>query len=301
MSRRSFLLIFVVISTFFMLAGYVLQWMEDDSREHLSPARLELARQEAGDSREGSDNTDPARKMPVDRQARSAVIAFTFDDGYISDYELAFPLFKKYSIKGTSYIIGKYPDSNTPCTMTWAQIREMHDCGWDFGCHTYSHVDLTKLDNDQIYFEMERENIAFLRNGLPLPRSCAFPFGAYNPQVVDALKSFFRQFRKAYYESKFVDLRDTQPWEVDSVSADMQGESRLLSREKLVDKACAEKAILVFRVHCIYREKADDMGRWPVQTSYKLFEQLVEYCVQKGCTFVTMEELMDMCAQSPDG
>lgn len=223
-----------------------------------------------------------------------AIIAFTFDDGYKSDYELAYPLLKKYGIKGTSYIIGKYPDNATPDTLTWAQIKEMYDYGWDFGCHTYSHVNLTKLDNDQIDEEMEKENAAFRNNGLPIPDICAFPYGAYNQQVIDALKPWRKQIRKAFYEEKFVDLQTIDTYAIDCISAEMQAEGRLHSRQKLVDKACEEKAVIVFRVHCMYREKKDDMGRWPVQTNFKMFEQFVDYCVQKGCTFVTMDELMDM-------
>lgn len=44
------------------------------------------------------------------RKLDCAYIAFTFDDGCLSDYELAYPILKQYDIRGTSYIIPKYQD-----------------------------------------------------------------------------------------------------------------------------------------------------------------------------------------------
>lgn len=223
-----------------------------------------------------------------------AVIAFTFDDGYQSDYDLAYPILKKYGINGTSYIIGKYPDGNVPNTLNWDEIKKMYATGWDFGCHTYAHIRLTTMTPDEIRQSMEMENASFQRNGLPIPDIHAFPYGAYNQQVIDVIKEYRKQMRKAYYEEKFVDLNHVNPYEIDCISADMHSNKLLDAKEKLVDKACAEDAVIVFRVHCMYRENRNDMGKWPVQTDSRLFAKLVDYCVSKGCWFVTMDQLEQM-------
>jgi peptidoglycan/xylan/chitin deacetylase (PgdA/CDA1 family) len=238
-----------------------------------------------------SDNASQKHK-PI--KPDHAVIAFTFDDGYQSDYDLAYPILKRYGINGTSYIIGKYPDGNIPDTLTWDEIRKMHANGWDFGCHTYAHIRLTTMTPDEIRQSMEMENASFQRNGLPIPDIHAFPYGAYNQQVIDVIKEYRKQMRKAYYEEKFVDLNHVNPYEIDSISVDMHTAHLLEAKEKLVDKACAEDAVIVFRVHCMYKENRNDMGKWPVQTDSRLFAKLVDYCVSKGCRFITMDQLEQM-------
>jgi hypothetical protein len=130
-----------------------------------------------------------------------------------------------------------------------------------------------------------------------VPNIHAFPYGKYNEAAIEALKPYRIQLRKAFYEEKFVDPATADPYEIDCCSADMRKRPRLAEHERLVDKAVNEKAILVFRCHCLYRESADDMGDWPVQTSSKLFAELVEYCVSKGCRFMTMSELAELMAQ----
>lgn len=227
-------------------------------------------------------------------QPDGAVIAFTFDDGCLSDYELAWPVLKEYGIRGTSYIAPIYQDEGKKFTMTWEQIREMADYGWVLGCHTYAHVDLSVMTQKEIVDSMKKVNEAFVREGLSIPAVHAYPYGRYNEDVIQAIKPFRKQARKAYYESKFVDPDSTDPYQIDCISADMQTEKRLMEKEALVDKACAESAVIVFRCHCLYKSEVNDMGEWVVQTDSALFKKLVEYCVEKDCRFVTMTELMGM-------
>jgi peptidoglycan/xylan/chitin deacetylase (PgdA/CDA1 family) len=222
------------------------------------------------------------------------VIAFTFDDGCLSDYELAYPILKRYGIRGTSYIAPAYQDEGKPYTLTWDQIREMAQYGWVFGCHTYAHSDLTTMTKDEIAESMEKVNEAFIREGLEAPIVHAFPYGRYNDDVIGAIKPYRVQARKAFYETNFVDPDNVDPYAIDCCSADMRTEKRLKEKEALVDKACQQNAIIVFRCHCLYRSEVNDMGEWVVQTDSKLFGQLVAYCVQKGCRFVTMTELIGM-------
>ncbi len=245
---------------------------------------------------------DPAEDSDVpvinDPGEQAATVIFTFDDGYASDYELAYPILKAYGIRGTSYIIPEYQDTNRPHALTWDEVKEMRQYGWDFGCHTYSHSNLTNMTADEIKASMEKVNAAFISQGLPAPAIHAFPYGKYDAAAIEAMKPYRIQMRKAFYEKKFVDLGTTSPYEIDSCSADMRKRPRLLEHEQLVDKAVNEKAIIVFRCHCLYREAVDDMGAWPVQTDSRLFAELVKYCVGKGCRFMTMSELAQMMAKT---
>lgn len=73
-------------------------------------------------------------------------MCLTFDDGYSSTYELAFPLLKEFEMKATVFVIGvsvgkdTYKDTGLPMTphFTWEQAREMADSGLvSLQSHTY--------------------------------------------------------------------------------------------------------------------------------------------------------------------
>ena len=228
----------------------------------------------------------------------NALIVFTFDDGNKSDYVFAYSILRKFGIKGTSYINPYNPDHNVKNKLSWEQIKEMYAYGWDFEDHTYSHIDLTKSTSKQITQSIEKVDRAFTENGLKIPVAFAYPYGKFDRAAIDIIKQYRKQARLAFYSDSFVELNHMDPYQIPCVSADMQTEKRLMEKEKLIDKACEENAVIVFRVHCMYRNALDDMGKEVVQTSSKLFEKLVKYCVEKGCEFTTMDGLIGIYSNS---
>lgn len=74
-------------------------------------------------------------------------ICITFDDGYLSNYKIAYPILKKYNMKATIFVIGStvgcqtnYKDTNYPITphFTLEQAKEMISSGViSIQSHTY--------------------------------------------------------------------------------------------------------------------------------------------------------------------
>ena len=65
-------------------------------------------------------------------------LLITFDDGYASNYTLAFPILKEFNAKAAISPIVKRIEDGVPGFLTWDMCREMADSGLvEFGSHTY--------------------------------------------------------------------------------------------------------------------------------------------------------------------
>lgn len=75
-----------------------------------------------------------------------------FDDGWKSTYEKAYPIMKKYNLKGTLSIISSHVNYDAYCSEQ--QLDEMYGYGWDLVNHTVNHQNLTTLTDKQIVEEI---------------------------------------------------------------------------------------------------------------------------------------------------
>lgn len=66
-------------------------------------------------------------------------VAITFDDGYISIYDTAFPLLQEKDWPFTVFINTEPHDQHRPLFMSWDQLREIHAGGATIANHTVSH------------------------------------------------------------------------------------------------------------------------------------------------------------------
>lgn len=82
---------------------------------------------------------------------RSVVI--TFDDGLISDYELAHPALMQAGLPATFFI--NTANVGTSGYLTWPQIREMVKTGMSFQSHSHNHLYLTALDRNELRRQLE--------------------------------------------------------------------------------------------------------------------------------------------------
>jgi peptidoglycan/xylan/chitin deacetylase (PgdA/CDA1 family) len=115
---------------------------------------------------------------------RSVVI--TFDDGYRSVYEHAFPVLQRYGMTGTVFLAtgnGKtrrLPSMEGRSMLSWHEIKDMHRNGITFGGHTLTHPDLTHLRSGLLENEVVGgKQIIEEALGTPV-QTFAYPFGLYN-------------------------------------------------------------------------------------------------------------------------
>jgi peptidoglycan/xylan/chitin deacetylase (PgdA/CDA1 family) len=149
---------------------------------------------------------------------RCAVI--TFDDGYKAQYEVAWPILKKYGYPFTMFIYTEGVRGGSlggGGAITWEQLADMRDNGIDIEAHSATHQDMreghtitligpggkrtrTKLTGPQ-YEQWVRNEVVgckeLLEQRLGIKVNCfAVPFGNYNEHVKELA-------RNAGYEAMF--------------------------------------------------------------------------------------------------
>ncbi|MGA8884122.1 MAG: polysaccharide deacetylase family protein [Acinetobacter sp.] len=110
-------------------------------------------------------------------QGQRNVFALSFDDGFMDNYQYAYPLLKKYQAKATIYLATQIEGIEK---LSIDQIHEMSDSGLiEFGAHTQHHVNLLKLSDDEAFAEMQasKQDVEALVGRCP---SFAYPFGRFN-------------------------------------------------------------------------------------------------------------------------
>jgi peptidoglycan/xylan/chitin deacetylase (PgdA/CDA1 family) len=115
----------------------------------------------------------PASEVP--RELGGRFFCLTFDDGWASDYEVAFPVLAELGHRATFFVVPTMVD--TPGYVSWAQLREMVAGGMEIGSHSLTHPFMQDLDADGVRREFgESRRMLEDRLGLPV-RAASLPRG----------------------------------------------------------------------------------------------------------------------------
>lgn len=114
-------------------------------------------------------------------------VVLTFDDGYVDNYTLMYPILKKYGFKATIFVITNTVD-NSSGYLTSAQLKELESNGISIESHTVYHSKLETLSNQNQLEEMKNSKL-FLEGLLNKKVDyIAYPFGSYNDVTLQAAK-----------------------------------------------------------------------------------------------------------------
>jgi peptidoglycan/xylan/chitin deacetylase (PgdA/CDA1 family) len=127
---------------------------------------------------------------------KAAIVSI--DDGYLSGYNVAWPILKKFGYPFTMFIYTDYikggPKSGGQ-SISWDQLAEMRDAGVDIEGHTVSHSSLNarKGKTDEQYLAWLKSEIVgskeMLEKNLGIQiKAFAYPYGVHNETVRDVVK-----------------------------------------------------------------------------------------------------------------
>lgn len=142
-------------------------------------------------------------------------VVLTFDSGWRTVYDIAYPILKKYGYPATLFVQTDFIGYET--AMSWDQVEELRDNGFDIQCHTNTHHSLAHLRKDKSFksyfrtMDMEMSQAEeIIKRKLGVKCGCL----AYPSLKTDDL--FIAVLKKRGYHGAFTDRPGSNPFFVNN-------------------------------------------------------------------------------------
>lgn len=143
-------------------------------------------------------------------------VSLTFDDGPKSILTESKPLMDTHGFVGTAFLISQSVGGKG--VLTWDDVAELEEAGWEIGSHTVSHIDPTKVSVDKLAEELADSKATLEEHTASAVVSLAYPYGNYDDDVM-------REAREAGYRIAFT---------IDRGPADQTDDSMRVPRQMVV-------------------------------------------------------------------
>ena len=114
-------------------------------------------------------------------------IVITFDDGYRSVYEVAFPVLRRQKWPGVLNLEVRF--MNKPWGLARTRIIRLLHAHWELASHTINHRDLTSLGPTALEHEVLDSRFLLQRTFVVPVRFFCYPAGRYDATVIEAVKA----------------------------------------------------------------------------------------------------------------
>lgn len=220
------------------------------------------------------------------------IISVTFDDGWESVYSKGAPLFEKYGIRTTQYVLsGTFDYYNY---MSRQQILSMQSAGHDIESHTVNHNDLTTLNDNDLNFELRQSKADISKLTGKVVEDFASPLDRYNDQVIDAVGEYYRSHRNTIadiatlHDDSFNTIDNFDPYQISAFS--VRRTTTIDDIKRFIAKAKTLNAWIVLIYHQIEDE---DQGDYYAVSQNSLESQL-KVVAESGMRIATVDEVIDV-------
>lgn len=211
------------------------------------------------------------------------LVVLTFDDSVASQATFVAPLLKKHGFGATFFITEGFEFSrDKEHYMTWAQIKALHDAGFEIGNHTRKHAGVVKQKPEEIAADVEYIEQQCVKNGIPRPVTFCYPGYQTSPAAVQVLRERGYLLARAGGAQAYDPAKDeplTLPQAFDS-----KPDSTLEQFKAAVAQAKGGK-IAVMTFHGV----PDIKHPW-VNTDPAKFESYLAHLKEQGCTVIALRD-----------
>lgn len=210
------------------------------------------------------------------------LVVLTFDDGAVTHADYVAPLLKKYGFGATFFVCEFPPDFEDKTKyMSWAQIRQLSEMGFEVANHTGRHTHVDEVDDADFTRELETIEDRCAANGIPRPVTFAYPAYAVRPGVDTTLRNKGYQFARIGGSRPYDPLKD-HPYLIPSYSTTGDNKDQILGALK----EARDGKIVVLTIHGV-----PDLAHDWVTTPPALFETYMEYLKDQNFTVIGLNDL----------
>lgn len=130
----------------------------------------------------------------------------TFDDGYRSHFDFVAPFLLDHKMTATFYVTGSYTarsaarrepmvigneySAKKVTFMTWDEVCQLNQFGFEIGNHLSKHSHMTARGNDKLHNYVFNLDCKFERLGIPRSKTIAYPAFLVDDRVLEFSKEY---------------------------------------------------------------------------------------------------------------
>jgi peptidoglycan/xylan/chitin deacetylase (PgdA/CDA1 family) len=182
------------------------------------------------------------------------MLSFLSDDGTLADYLRLFPLLHAQQVPASIAVMsivakldGHAPASLPPSMqmpyMNLEQLHTLQSVGWEILSHTRTHRDLCRLGQAELERELLGSKEELRTLGLEVGEALVYPYGRYNPAVMNVTS---RHYRFAVIAAGGLNFGQLSPFQIRRVAFDCGNAAFYIGE---VERAIAARAWLIFMLH----------------------------------------------------
>lgn len=216
------------------------------------------------------------------------IVTFIDDDGKAAVLTKLKPLSQVYGVPFTLALYVKAIEDEADTYMSRSDVKTLQDTlGWEMSSHTYNHLNLTTLTDEEQEYQMKHSKKVMESWGLDVSTLC-YPYDGRNDKSYELARKYYRAARRSYggvntAPLETFELRSTclGSW-FDTQGANPYPTNSLDYYKYQVDQAIDNNGWTIFLTHCA------DPDHDSIQQQY--LEETIQYCIQRGIEIVTFNE-----------
>ena len=221
---------------------------------------------------------------PMCAKNSERIVVLTFDDSVKSHYTYVGPALKEHGFGATFFITEGFKfTTDKEHYMTWEEIKQLHQDGFEIGNHTRNHKAVSSQSEEQLTADIEHIEKQCIKHGIPKPVTFCYPGYRTSDLAVKVLKQRGYKYARAGGARAYDPTKDN-PLLLPQAFDGKPG-STLDQFKAAIAKAQPGKPVIL-----TFHGVPDIKHPW-VNTSKKKFQEYMKHLKESGCRVIALRDL----------